>query len=259
MLKRLSDLVINTALLLYAHAVWGLALLLAWGGLAFAQGAGDLIPGIPAEWQTPIVVGVGLLSGFLVGPLTAIAKKLGRTTGPSTVAVSAALSLIVAVAFVLIQAATTREDVAWTAALWIALLGFIRSNGAYISSVAALIKGAEAARATVVVGEVQAPADLKSPPPSGFENRAGTDGQPLNLFGAGAIGSALVQATLGTLLEGVLGQLHLPATADNVARLALKLIKVFPDLADGNFHLNWRNRADILEASRELMDAGGLK
>lgn len=101
-------------------------------------------------------------------------------------------------------------------------------------------------------------------PPSGFE--------PLNLTVPGStqglmsvasfpgMGGPLVEAGLSALLTWVLTQLHLPPTAENIARLALKLGKVLPDLAfDGDAHLSWRNRAAILDVAEELKAMGGLK
>lgn len=89
------------------------------------------ISGIPAEHEPLVVLVVGLLSSALVGPLTAIAKKLGGTTGPSTVAISAALSLVVAFGFEFARALAGEQRTIWSALL-IAFIAFSRSNGEYV-------------------------------------------------------------------------------------------------------------------------------
>ncbi|OLV20121.1 hypothetical protein [Deinococcus marmoris] len=273
MLKRIVEQVINILLLLRAYALWVLALALLAGGYAFAQGS-DILPTIdPMSWGTsPFKFG-----GFILLAIAAIKraseqqqfKKYGQITGNPWVWRGLALLLGIGGAFGLSIANYGAELVLfglvspWTTVLFGVASALVAMGGRDLLKQALGWIGAPNLPGAPV--DMTPPATTDPAPPSGFENLlpAGftpdaVPAQALPFFG-GAIGSAVVEATLGSLLEGVLNQLHLPATADNIAHLALKLIKVFPDLADGDFHLNWRNRADILDATQELLAAGGLK
>lgn len=125
-------------------------------GSAFAQT--DLPTGIPAEYQATVILLVGLIAGWLVQPLTAIWKKLGRTQGPTTVFISGVLSLVVALGFNFAQAvADGRGQNLWHV-LFIALIAFLKANGDYLSRVFGTAKGTE-------VGTTTGPT-----PQSGFED-----------------------------------------------------------------------------------------
>ena len=116
---------------------------LAWG-VASAQ-AVELPTGIPAEYQAVATALIGLLSAVLVGPLTSIAKKLGGTTGPTTVVVSGVLSLIVAFAFTAAQAAAGAGEAGLWSTLAVALIAFLKSNGDYLSRMFSTRKAVEEA------------------------------------------------------------------------------------------------------------------
>lgn len=88
-----------------------------------------VIPGLPAEYALIVNTVIGLLSAALVGPATAIAKKWFKTEGVTTVAVSAALSTLVAVGVMIYQAA--QGTLSWSGVI-IGLIAFIRSNGEYL-------------------------------------------------------------------------------------------------------------------------------
>lgn len=113
-------------------------------GTALAQAA-DLPSGIPAEYQHVVTVLVGLLAAVLVQPLTALGKKLGRTQGVTTVAVSGVLSLLVALGFTLAQALATHHEQNLWGTLLIALVAFLKANGDYLTRVFANAKGAQIA------------------------------------------------------------------------------------------------------------------
>lgn len=111
-------------------------------GVALAQ---STLPGVPAEYQAGLTLLISLLSAGLTYLLTAIAKRVGRTSGVQTVTVSAVLSLVVVISVNLWQAWSTRGDVPWPTALVMALLSFLGANGAYLAQVAAATKGAQVA------------------------------------------------------------------------------------------------------------------
>ncbi|GGO22322.1 hypothetical protein [Deinococcus humi] len=107
-----------------------LALLLI--SLALAQ---DAIPGVPTEYQSIVTLIVSLATGYVVLALTAICKKWFGTKGPTTVGVSAVLSLLAGFGFTAYAALAVRGDLPWTQALISAALGFVGANGAYIARV----------------------------------------------------------------------------------------------------------------------------
>lgn len=125
------------------------ALLALLSGLAFAQ---DAIPGVPADVQPVVTLIVSFLTGYVVLALTAISKKWFNTKGPTTVAVSAGLSVLAGFGFTAYAALAVRGDMPWTQALMAAFLGFVGSNGAYLARVfassSALKKAATAVQET---------------------------------------------------------------------------------------------------------------
>lgn len=93
------------------------------------------IPGLPAEWQVLVPVLIGLLSSLLVAPLTAIAKKMGCTTGITTVSISAGLSALIAG---IAGYATGLYGHGWAgvlAALGATVTAFLKANGDYLTRV----------------------------------------------------------------------------------------------------------------------------
>lgn len=109
-----------------------LPLILLLSGLAFAQ---DAIPGVPAEYQNLVTLAIGGLTGWATVGLTAIAKRWLGTNGPTTVAVSAVMSLLAGFGFTAYAALSIRGDAPWWQALVSAAIGFVGANGAYISRV----------------------------------------------------------------------------------------------------------------------------
>lgn len=109
--------------------------------MAFAQTAMPLPDGLDA-YSAAIALFVGLLSGLLVHPLTAIAKRFGRTEGPTTVAISAVLSLLVSAGYALYQAAASHPGPGLWGALLNAAIAFVFANGLYLGQVSAAAKGA---------------------------------------------------------------------------------------------------------------------
>ncbi|WP_407572159.1 hypothetical protein [Deinococcus altitudinis] len=130
--------------------VYLLALPILMLGLALAQVAPPL-PDQLAPYAPLITVGIGLFSTLLVYPLTAIAKRLGRTQGPTTVIISGVLSLLVSAGFTLWQAAATHTGAEFWPALLSAAMAFATSNGVYIGQVFAATKGAAQSLPTVIV------------------------------------------------------------------------------------------------------------
>lgn len=113
-------------------ALFILALLLV--SVALAQ---DAIPGVPAEYQSLVTLLIGWLTGWATLGLTAIWKKVFQTSGPSTVLVSAVMSLLAGFSFTAYAALSIRGDAPWWQALVSAGIGFIGANGTYISRVLA--------------------------------------------------------------------------------------------------------------------------
>lgn len=117
-----------------------------------------VIPGVPADYAAFIYTLIGLLSAWLVSPVTAIIKKLGGTSGATTVTVSAALSLLVSLGFALSAAAAQGGAINWLGVLLGALVAFLRANGEYLTRSQAAQKAALPAPATV--GEILPPAEV---------------------------------------------------------------------------------------------------
>lgn len=124
-----------------------------------------VIPGLPAEYTPVITTLIGYVAGWLVGPLTAIWKKLGRTNGVTTVGVSAVLSLLVSLGFTI---ATTLAGGPLNIghALVIALIAFVRANGAYLMQVQSNAKANKEAPPVVTQSVV-----IKEGPPAGVPTR----------------------------------------------------------------------------------------
>lgn len=117
-----------------------------------------VIPNIPAEYAALIGTLIGLISAPLVTPLTALYKRFGRTSGPTTVTVSAVLSLLVSLAFAFAAAAAQGEGVNWVGVAVGAVVAFLKSNGDYLTRVQAARKAAPIAPATV--GEIMPPPEV---------------------------------------------------------------------------------------------------
>lgn len=103
-----------------------LAVLLVWS-MAGAQTALDDIEakvGIPSGL---LVTLIGYLASMLVIPLTALAKKLGQTKGPTTVVISSVLSFVITFVGGLLLGLYS----SWTEALWAAVVTVAISNGLY--------------------------------------------------------------------------------------------------------------------------------
>ena len=137
---------------------------------------GLIVPGLPPEWGHVVTVLIGLLSGWLVYPATAIAKKLGQTHGPGTVTIAAFLSLLVGAGYAGINA-MSGGTFSVTQAITVAVIAFFKANGEAIARAQAADKAArekaeEAPResAPSVTVNVPAPAP-QSPvtPPPGIE------------------------------------------------------------------------------------------
>lgn len=127
----------------------------------------ETLPGIPPEYAPVVATAISTLSGIFVYAVTALAKKYGRTTGISTVAVTAVLSLTVSLGFNLYQASLVRGDLNLWLTLGMAAWAFLQANGTYIAQVIAAAKGTQVAApepaAPATVGELLPPADLIQP------------------------------------------------------------------------------------------------
>lgn len=126
-------------------------------GLAFAQvtDIGSELEtryGLPAGLFSTVI---GLLSAWLIIPLTALAKKLGRTTGPTTVTVSAFFSALLVGVGGWVLGLYGTGTASYGAACWAALLAFLKANGDYLTKVQA-----QAAALKAVTGQ---PARLLNP------------------------------------------------------------------------------------------------
>ncbi|AIZ44888.1 hypothetical protein QR90_06860 [Deinococcus radiopugnans] len=246
--------------------------LLAWGGVAAAQSTDVLSAIDPTSWgKSPFYFG-----GFILLAIAAIKraaeqeqfKKYGQITGNPWLWRGLAVVLGIGGAFGLSIANFGAELVLfglvspWTIVLFGLASSIVAMGGRDLLKQALGWIGGPNLPGAPVDATLTAPTEPA--PPSGFE--------PLNLTVPGStqglmsvasfpgMGGPLVEAGLSALLTWVLTQLHLPPTAENIARLALKLGKVLPDLAfDGDAHLSWRNRAAILDVAEELKAMGGLK
>lgn len=210
-------------------------------GVALAQGtaAPTFLPGVPAEYQAAVLSGLGLVSGFVTYLLTAVYKRLKKTTGVTTVQVSAVLSVVVSLGFTLWQAYLTRGETPWYVALLVAVWAFVQSNASWIARVQS---GVAANRAT------------------GVESLTSVIGQPL--LGLPALTSGVGDVLANPLLEAAIKMaLHaagLPTGSLEVLKVAAEL---GPDFFDGNAmlsteHLNTINAA-VLDAKARIL--GGLK
>jgi hypothetical protein len=132
--------------------LWPL-LLLGVGGVALAQEAAPLPAGL-AAYAPLLTSAIGLASAALVRPLTALYKHWRGTSGPTTVLISAVLSLLVSAGFTLWQAAATHTGPGLWPALLSAAMAFVVANGTYLAQVSAAAKGAKASPTTVVVTAV---------------------------------------------------------------------------------------------------------
>ena len=132
---------------------------------------GIIIPGVPAEYAAIITTVIGFVAGWLTEALTAIAKKAGRTSGVTTVTVSAVLSLLVSLGFAIV-AAVNGGEVNIGQAIIIAVIAFVRSNGAYLLRKQANASANREAPAAVPVPVPASPSPV-TPPPGIVE------GQPL--------------------------------------------------------------------------------
>ncbi|MDP9766474.1 hypothetical protein [Deinococcus enclensis] len=228
------------------RAVRLLALIVLLSGAALAQD----VQGIPDEYSTIVTTLIGILSAVLVQPLTSIFKKLGRTTGPGTVAISAALSLMVAFFFTFAQASATNTGLNFPGLLLIALIGFLKANGDYITRVFTTAKGAETAGATQGDGAAPALNVTTERPASGLESISGT---PRGLFSDLVIPDALLGVILMALRAAGVSDTQANATA-----IVGRLLPVAPDLLDGNAHLSSENRNRILSEVMTLKASGSL-
>lgn len=227
-------------------------------GVAFAQ---DL-PGVPAEYTPLLTVAIALVSAVLVQPLTSIAKKLGGTSGPTTVVISAVLSVVVAVGFALWQAAVTRSGAPLGAALFAALLAFLKANGDYLTRVFSALKSSTLTpAATVVMGDVTPPGSgLEGLPLSaGAANSVMPPVAPANPAGLGLMNLAPLGGTdLSGVVASVLQSAGLPATTGQIVAVSLRLAKVAPDLLDGSAYLSAESRNTILGVIMDLKQGGQL-
>lgn len=92
---------------------------------------GLVLPGVPAELQVIVTTVIGLLAAWITEALTAIWKKQGKTSGATTVGVSLVLSVAVSLGFS-VTSALNGGEINIGQAIMVALIAFIRSNGAYL-------------------------------------------------------------------------------------------------------------------------------
>ena len=127
---------------------------------------GIIIPGVPAEYAAIITTVIGFVAGWLTEALTAIAKKAGRTSGVTTVTVSAVLSLLVSLGFT-VAGVLNGGEANLPQALVIALIAFVKSNGGYLLRKQA---NASANREAAPIAAQPAPAPQQPvTPPPGIE------------------------------------------------------------------------------------------
>ncbi|UQN10347.1 hypothetical protein [Deinococcus sp. QL22] len=221
---------------------------------AFAQSLG-LPAGIPAEYTAIVTVIITALTGWLVTPLTAVAKKLGRTEGPTTVLISAVLSIVIALGLTIIQAAlSSGTDPLWPAVIS-ALVGWVKANGDYLMRVQANTKAnvlaTESAREQS--GETKTSEGVQQEPlrPSGVE-AISTPSPYLNGVPEGArlLGGNLGGAALGVmtglisspLLEVAIGLLTsaFPSGVPKglAERFLTEAVRLAPELLDGDGYVS---------------------
>ncbi|CAM3837321.1 hypothetical protein [Deinococcus frigens] len=281
MLNKLFGIIGDVALLLRAYALWVLALLLAWGGVAFAQGM-DPFPTVdPTGWgKSPYTFGI-----FLMLAIAAIKRavddriqkqenlsKLAKVSSNPWVWRGLALVLGVGGAFGLNIARYGAELVLfglvspWSIVLF-GLASTVVAVGGYdlLKKFLSLIGGPvllEPAQQPAVISEVQPPTDLKSPPPSGIEPIPGPGLGLLNVASFTEVGSAVASLlgpqSIDVLVEMLLKAAGLQGTPLQMFRVGAKLAMVAPDLLDGNIHLSSENLATLNNVILDLKAAGGL-
>lgn len=220
------------------------------GGFIFSIArAQDALPGVPAEYQATLTAAIGLLSGLLVYPLTALAKRFWKTSGVNTVVISAVLSLLVAAGFNVWQAVATQGSVPIWTALITALWAFVQANGAYIAKVYATAK---AGTVFPVDGETLPLDKTGEGQAAALEYMTGTAQPFLGLPDLGAVAGGLLGSPLmDGLVKALLTAAGLPAGAAQVLQVGMKLAPIAPDLLDGNPQLSTENLAKI---NRVILD-----
>ncbi|UQN06262.1 hypothetical protein [Deinococcus sp. QL22] len=219
---------------------------------AFAQSLG-LPAGIPAEYTAIVTVIITALTGWLVTPLTAVAKKLGRTEGPTTVLISAVLSIVIALGLTIIQAAlSSGTDPLWPAVIS-ALVGWVKANGDYLMRVQANTKAnvlaTESARGQSDEAAASGGVEQEALRPSGVEAipTPFLNGLPegARLLG-GNLGSAAMGAMTGLisspLLEVAIGLLTsaFPSGVPKglAERFLTEAVRLAPELLDGDGYVS---------------------
>lgn len=113
------------------------------------------IPGIPTEYQAVVPVAIGVLASYLVAPLTALYKKLGKSEGITTVTISAALSALIAGVAGYATGLYGTGSHAVFAAIGASLTAFLKANGDYQSRVNANKKAITEAAPTDGLSEIK--------------------------------------------------------------------------------------------------------
>ncbi|CAM3265301.1 hypothetical protein DESA109040_05805 [Deinococcus saxicola] len=281
MLRKLFRFIVDTALLVRAYALWVLALVLLAGGFAFAQSV-DLFPTIdPTGWGRSFYAFGGFLLLAIAAIKRAVDDKVKGQSGPGGLAKIAgnpwtwrtlAIVLGVGGAFGLAAAKYGAELLLfglvspWST-LAFGLAASVVAMGGYdiLKKFFSLIGSPalpDPAQQPAVIGELQPPADLKSPPPSGIEP---IPGGGLGLFSVpsfsgagGAVAGLLGPQGVDVLVETLLRAAGLQGTPLQMFRVGAKLAVVAPDLLDGDVHLSSENLARINNAVLDLKAAGGL-
>jgi hypothetical protein len=98
------------------------------------------IANLPAQYQEGVALLVGLIASGIVYVLTALAKHFGKTSGITTVTVSAVLSALIAGGLGYSQGLYGHGTAALLPALLAAVTAFVGANGQYIGKVQAAQK-----------------------------------------------------------------------------------------------------------------------
>jgi hypothetical protein len=231
-------------------------------GVALAQSLPS-VPGVVVPDQVWYVAAVliGLIVKAVASPLTALLKRRFGYQGNVTRLVYLVLSLLFVIGFGLATGAFGQGPSGWASAGMALLVALIKGYGDYTKLVQTSAAGTVAAGVPAepyasATAEVLPPAGVIQPPPPGARS-SGLEPIP-STTPHGLLG--LPDVDLPALIADVMTAAGLASQPQAVARVALRLVAVTPDLLlDGSPYTSSQTRNLILSTVMELKRLGSLK